>query len=289
MKVLVIGGTGTVGSAVARELKARNVEVYLLTRSPDKARSIPEGMHAVIGDTFSPATARQVFRDMDGVFMANASSPSESNEALMSVCGAKEAGVRRFVYLSIHDVDKGAYLPHFGTKIGVEAGLRASGMEWTSLRPNNFFQNDYWYQEFILKYGVYPQPLGSAGLHRVDVRDIAEAAAIVLTTDGHAGQLYDLVGPAAVTGPECAALWSAALGRPIAYGGDDMEAWEQGTLAYLPDWLTYDYRLMYEFFQREGLRATPAAIERLTALLGHAPRGYEAFVRETAAAWTSGG
>lgn len=289
MKVLVIGGTGTVGSTVARELKARNVEVFVLTRSPEKAKSVPAGMTAVVGDTFSPASVRSIFKGMDGVFMANAASPSESNEALMSVCGAKEAGVKRFVYLSIHDVEKGAYLPHFGAKLGIEAGLAASGMEWTSLRPNNFHQNDYWYQEVLLKYGVYPQPLGSVGLHRVDVRDIGEAAAIVLTKGGYGGQLIDLVGPTAVTGPECAGFWSAALGRPIAYGGEDMNAWEQQTLSYLPDWLTFDYRLMYEFFQREGLRATPQAIDRLTTLLGHAPRSYEAFVRETAAAWTSAG
>jgi uncharacterized protein YbjT (DUF2867 family) len=287
MKVLVIGGTGTVGSAVARELKARDVEVFILTRNADKAESLPAGMTAVVGDTFSPASARSIFQGMDGVFMANAASPSESNEALMSVCGAKEAGVKRFVYLSIHNVENGAYLPHFGSKLGVEAGLAASGMEWTSLRPNNFHQNDYWYQEALLKYGVYPQPLGSAGLHRVDVRDIGEAGAIALTTGKYGGQFIDLVGPTAVTGPQCAEFWSAALGRPIAYGGEEMNAWEEQTLTYLPGWLTYDFRLMYEFFQREGLLATPEAIDRLTTLLGHPPRSYEAFVNETAAAWTT--
>jgi uncharacterized protein YbjT (DUF2867 family) len=68
--------------------------------------------------------------------------------------------------------------------------------------------------------------MGSAGLSRVDVRDIAEAAAVALTQPGHEGQTYDLVGPAEVIGESTAKVWSEVLGKPITYAGDDLQAWE---------------------------------------------------------------
>ena len=122
-------------------------------------------------------------------------------------------------------------------------------------------------------------------MSRVDVRDIAEAAAIAMTTGAHDGQTYDLVGPDAVTGESTAKSWSAALGKPIAYGGDDLDAWEKQQLQYLPDWMVFDFRYMYAHFQQKGLIATAEAIGRQTKLLGHAPRGFDAFAKESAAAW----
>ena len=158
-------------------------------------------------------------------------------------------------------------------------------MPFTILRPNNFYQNDYWFKDVILQHGVYPQPLGSAGLHRVDVRDIAEAAAVALTTSGHEGQTYDIVGPEAHTGASTAEVWSRALGRSVMYGGDDLEAWEKQSLQYMPDWLVFDFKHMYAFFQAKGLKASPEAIERQTRMLGHVPRSFGAFAAETAAGW----
>lgn len=285
MKVLVLGGTGKVGSTVAAELLARKVEVHVLTRSAEKAAALPPGAHAVIGDLLDVATIRSAFQGMDGVFLLNVVSPNESHEGLMSVCGARLARVKRVVYLSVQAADDAAYLPHFGSKVGVEAGLKASAFEWTILRPNNFYQNDVFFRDALLKYGVYPQPLGDAGVSRVDVRDIAEAASIALTEDGHAGQTYNLVGPDAWTGAKTAEVWSRALGRPVAYAGNDLDAWEKQSLQYMPDYVVFDFKLMYQFFQETGFKATPGDVERQTKLLGHPPRRFEDYVRETALAW----
>jgi uncharacterized protein YbjT (DUF2867 family) len=284
MSILVTGGTGTVGSAVVRELLTRGEEVKVLTRDPAKLKNT-KGVTAVQGNLLEPSTVRRAFDGIDRVFLISPVSQTEANEALMAITGMRLAKVKRIVYLSVHDAHKAAWLPHFGAKVGVEEGLKASGIPFTILRPNNFHQNDYWFKDVLLQYGVYPQPLGGKGVSRVDVRDIAEAAAIALTTSDQEGETYDLVGPEAVTGESTAKSWSAALGKPIAYGGDDLDAWEKVQLQYLPDWMVFDFRCMYEHFQQQGLIATPAAIERQTKLLGHAPRGFDAFARETAAAW----
>jgi uncharacterized protein YbjT (DUF2867 family) len=286
MKVLVTGGTGTVGSQVVGELLSRGVDVQVLTRDASKAAKLPAGAKAVVGDLSKVETVRTVFKGVDGVFLINTVTPTEVQEGILSVCGLRGENVKRLVYVSVHHADQAPWLPHFGGKLGVEEAVRKSGVPSTILRPNNFYQNDYFFKDVILQHGVYPQPIGNAGLHRVDVRDIAEAAAVALTTSGHEGQTYDLVGPEAHTGESTAAAWSRALGRPVVYGGDDLEAWEKQALQFMPDYLVYDFKHMYDFFQTKGLKASPEAIDRQTRLLGHAPRSYGAFVSETASAWT---
>lgn len=285
MSILVTGGTGNVGSQVVRELVARGQEVQVLTRDPGKAKQLPPGVKAVIGDLSKVETVRRVFKGVDGVFLINTVSPTEIHEGLLAVCGLRLENVKRLVYLSVHHADQAPWLPHFGGKLGVEEAVRKSGVPSTILRPNNFYQNDYWYKDVILQHGVYPQPLGNVGLHRVDVRDIAEAAAVALTSSGHEGQTYDLVGPEAHTGSSTAEVWARALGRSVSYGGNDLEAWEKQSLQFMPDWAVFDFKYMYAFFQEKGLKASPEAIERQTRLLGHAPRSFGAFAAETAAAW----
>lgn len=150
-----------------------------------------------------------------------------------------------------------------------------SGIPFTILRPSNFHQNDYWFKDVILQHGVYPQPFGTAGVARVDVRDIAEAAAIALTTSDHEGESYDLVGPANVTAPWTAEIWSKVLGKTINYGGDDLDAWEKVSLQYMPKPVVFDFKEMYRFFETEGLTATSEDVARVTKLLGHPPRSFE--------------
>lgn len=285
MKILVTGGTGTVGSAVVKELVARKAEVSVLTR--DISKALPNGVKAVQGNLGDVGSVRRVFNGIDAVFLLTAVSPTEASEGLMALSGMRLAGVKRVVYLSVHHADKAAWLPHFGSKVGIEEALKVSGIPYTVLRPNNFFQNDYWFKDAILQFGVYPQPFGDTGISRVDVRDIGEAAAVALTEGGHEGQTYDLVGPEAITATKTAEIWSRALGRPVVYGGNDLDAWEKQFLQYMPDWMVFDFREMYHFFQTAGLKASPEAIARQTQLVGHAPRAFEPFAQETAAAWNA--
>lgn len=284
MKILVVGGTGTVGSEVVRQLKARNESVSVLTRSPEHASKLPPGVSGVIGDLLDPSTLG-VFAGFEAVFLLNPVGTTEAFEGILGVNGARDARVKRIVYLSVHDLDKASHLPHFGGKIGIEAAVRDSGMQYTIVRPNNFYQNDVWMKEAIMSHGVYPQPLGSVGLSRVDVRDIAELSVLALTSDVHNGKIYNLVGPDPVTGESTAAEWSRALGKPIKYAGDDLEAWEAQQRAWLPPSMLYDFKLMYAFFQKHGLKATAADVALQTQVLGHAPRSFAAYAKEMAAAW----
>lgn len=285
MKILVIGGTGTIGSRVAQGLVDQGVEVSVLTRDPSKAGGMPPGAKAVVGNLSDPHATRGAFKSIDRVFMLNAASTSETYEGVMGVLLAKDAGVGRFVYMSTHRADLTEFLPIGGaTKLPIENAVAMSGMQFTVLRPNNFFQNDLWYKDSILNDGLYPQPIGFKGMSRVDARDIAKAAVVTLLTDGHVGRTYNVTGPRVETGPSCAATWSAALNRPVAYAGNDMDLFER-MHSFMGSALVFPYRRFYEFYQANGLFATEADIAGTARLLGHEPRSLEAFAAETAKAW----
>jgi len=285
MNVLVVGGTGTVGSLVAQELLARRERPRVLTRHAEKILSLPTNVMGVVGDTGKPETLTPLLQGVEAVVLITALSPREADEGRAVVEAARRAGVRRLVFLSVHDVEKCPEAPHFRSKVAIQEAIEASGLAWTTVRPNNFFQNDHWLRQPLMEHGVYPAPIGEVGLSRVDVRDIAEAIAIAATESGHEGRRYPLVGPDVLDGPGTAAVWSRHLGREVRYGGNDLQAWAVHSRALMPDWMVEDLRIMYAFFQEKGLRASDADLREQARILPHPPRRFEDFVRETAAAW----
>jgi uncharacterized protein YbjT (DUF2867 family) len=288
MSILIVGGTGTVGSEVVRRLAGRGDGVTVLTRSPEKSGKLPSGARGAVGDLEKPETLPAAFEGVDQVGLITPLHPEEAQLGRNAVDAARKAGVKRIVYLSIHDVEKCPEAPHFRSKIEIQKAIEKAGMSHVFVMPNNFFQNDYWFQQPMTEYGVYPQPIGDAGLSRVDTRDVAEAIAAAVTGDRYEGR-YPVVGSEALTGTRTAAVWSRHLGRPVHYGGDDLDAWEQQQLQWgLPQWLVADFKIMYRFFQQKGLRASDADLARQEEILGHAPRRFEDFAGETASAWKRG-
>jgi uncharacterized protein YbjT (DUF2867 family) len=289
MSILVIGGTGLVGSHVVQGLVAKGEQVHVLTRSADKADGFPLGASGIIGDLHKPETLRWAMRGIDRVFLVTPLSPTETEEGLAVVAAANRAGVRHVIFLSVYHVEQAPHIPHFKSKMVIQKALRDSGMAFTVIMANNLFQNDLWYRESILKEGTYPQPIGDIGLNRVDVRDVADAVVATMTQTGHEFHCYPLIGAEALNGKDVADIYTRSLGREIRYGGNDLDVWSEKTTHRLPGWLVPDLKLMYEFFQHRGLRASEADIAQQSKVLGHLPRGFHTFVRETVAAWMPDG
>jgi uncharacterized protein YbjT (DUF2867 family) len=286
MSTLILGGTGTVGGAVVQELLSRGeTGVRVMTRDPEKAAGLPDGVEGVVGDLTDPTTFDGVFEGAERLFLLNPVAMTELHEGLSALEEARRVGVKRIVYLSVQNPENGAHIPHFASKVAVERAIRESGIPFTFLQPNNFYQNDYWFKDAILQYGVYPQPIGEPGISRVDVRDIAVAAANALTSDAFEGKAIPLVGPEVLTGEDCARAWSKALGKEIAYGGSDLAAWEAQARQMLPAWMAYDFRIMYAMFHQGGFAGTDEDLMATREILGNAPRTFTDFTLETAAQW----
>jgi hypothetical protein len=82
-----------------------------------------------------------------------------------------------------------------------------------------------------------------------------------------------------------ASIWSGLLGKEIRYPGDNMDAFEEQMRKQAPSWSAFDIRMMFQGYLERGFVADPGDLETLTELLGHSPRRYEDFARQTTLAW----
>jgi uncharacterized protein YbjT (DUF2867 family) len=285
MKVLVTGGTGKVGTEVVSALLGRGASVRVLTRK--KEARLAAGAEVAIGDLMNPDSVRAALDGAAKLFLLVGNAADELPQALLTFAVARQAKVEHLTYLSVYQAERFPEVPHFIGKHAVETALKAFEVPFTILRPGYFFQNDAALKDPLTGPGLYPAPVGTAGIAAVDVRDIADAAAVSLTTDGHAGKTYNLVGPAPLSGPGAAAVWADALGKPVRYADLPLDAFEKQLRQMVPAWLAMELRLMFQGYHERGFAPTAAAVAALTALIGRAPRRYEDFVHETAIAWDS--
>ncbi|WP_367375446.1 NmrA/HSCARG family protein [Pseudomonas lini] len=287
MSILVIGATGTIGSLITQGLANAGAEVKALVRQSGK-RDFPAGVTEVVADLTDVPSMRVALSSVRTLFLLNAVTPDEVTQALITLNLAQEAGIERIVYLSVIHADKFTNVPHFTGKHTVERMIESLDIPATILRPAYFMQNELMVQQTIQNYSVYPMPIGSAGVSMIDARDIADVAVAELLRRDRAPSALDrvtleLVGPQALTGASVAKIWSSVLGRDIAYGGDDVAAFEGQLASYGPTWLAYDMRLMMAGIQKFGMQAADGTVDRLEAIIGHPLRTYEDFVREAIA------
>jgi uncharacterized protein YbjT (DUF2867 family) len=294
MKVLVTGATGTVGGELVKALQLQRgagvwAEVRALTRKQPKPGTFPSAVEIALGDLGDPVSVAEALKGTDKLFQLIGNVPDELTQALTAYGLAKKAGLKHVTYLSVFKADQFLEVPHFAAKFAVEEAIRTGGMPYTILRPGYFFQNERRLQPVLTGPGVYPVPAGNQGLAAVDVRDIAELAALSLTEEGHAGKTYDLVSSEMLSGPAAAATWSKVLGKKITYAGhgdfDGFEAQLRNT--GMPSWIAYDLRVMFQGYVERGLTNTENQTARFAALLGHQPRTYSNFAVELAKQWAS--
>ncbi|CAH0342975.1 NmrA/HSCARG family protein [Rhizobium sp. CECT 9324] len=287
MTILVTGATGNIGAQVIQHLVDSGADVRALVRDPATAK-IPAGVAVATGEFLDVDSLRSAFEGVSTLFLLNAVVPDEFTQALIALNVARSAGIDRIVYLSVIHPDIYVNVPHFAGKFGVERMIERMAFPATILRPAYFIQNDLTIKDAITDYGVYPMPVGTKGLAMIDVRDIAEIAALELLRREQSEQplplnRINLVGPETLTGPEIAAIWTDVLGRPIHYGGSDTQAFEQNLRQFMPAWMAYDMRLMGERFLTDGMLPEGGDVKRLETLLGRPLRSYRSFASETAA------
>ncbi|TWB15286.1 uncharacterized protein YbjT (DUF2867 family) [Nitrospirillum amazonense] len=283
MTILVIGATGRVGRHVVDQLVKRGAPVRVLTRDPSKA-GFPAGVEVARGDLLDIDSLRAAFTGVDTLFLLNAVTGDEFTQAIITLNIAREAGVRRLVYLSVIHADRFVNVPHFAVKLGAERMIEQMGFSATILRPSYFIDNELMIKDVIVHHGVYPMPIGGKGVAMVDARDIAEVAAIELIRRRQGPvdvpvETINLVGPDTLTGADVAAIWSDILGRPIAYGGDGPSGFERTMAGFMPTWMAYEMRLMAERYVSDGMIPEAGDVERLTGILGRPLHSYRDFAR----------
>ncbi len=285
-KILVTGATGNVGSGLIPNLIAMGANVRALVRDESKAQGLrDQGVEVVIGDLDKPATLDAAFSGVDKVFLATAPSPNQVTQARNAIAAAKRAGSPHIVRLSAGAFSTAPDSPPRVTRqhAEIDAELKASGLPYTLLRPHNFMQNTLMLAQTVASDGAVYVPMKEGKLGMIDVRDIVDVAAKVLTEDGHEGKTYALTGPASISFHDIAAGLSKALGKEVKYVDVPLEAAREAMLGMgLPEWIV-DALNEYNKAFSEGLGDfTTNGVEEIT---GHPARSYETFAHDFAQAF----
>jgi uncharacterized protein YbjT (DUF2867 family) len=281
--ILVTGATGLNGKKLLHRLSARGVAVRALVRNPAKADAIAALPHVEIvqGDMARPETLAAALRGVDRAMLISSSDPMMLDVQTNFIDAARNAGVTHVVKLSgIMPELNSAF--RFARMHGeIEKRLEASGMAFTHLRAGEFMAAYFRQVPMITARGAMFLPMEDARIASIDVDDIAEIAANVLTGRGHEGKIYPLTGPQALTMTEVAAKLSAAIGKTIRYVNVPPEDARQAQLAagmppYLADAL---FELFAERRNGKEAKVWPDA----EALLGRPPTSFDDFARRNAA------
>jgi uncharacterized protein YbjT (DUF2867 family) len=281
--ILVVGATGTNGREVALKLAGAGRKVRALVRSPEKAADLGEaGIELVRGDLDDPALLDAALRGVERAFIVTAVDRRCVGWFGNFFDAARRAGtphVVKFSGMGAGDPEAEILRQHGES----DAMLIASGVPYTILRPNSFFQNLLWSATAIRERGEFYLPLRDARQSLVDVRDIAAVTAVVLTEAGHEGKTYEITGPEALSYEAVAAILTKALGRSVRYVDVPPEAAKQAMLvAGMPEWNAAAVTELYGVFATGRYARTTDAIERVT---GKPPISFEQFVRDNAAAF----
>jgi uncharacterized protein YbjT (DUF2867 family) len=217
--ILVTGATGITGSEIVRRLSARGVPVRALTRSRAKAAALSALPNVEIaeGDMARQETLAAALRDVDRAILISAADGAMVVIQSNFIDAAKNAGVSYVVKLSgiMPELDSPFRFARMHGEI--ERKLEASGMAFTHLRAGEFMTAYFRQVPAIVAKGALFLPMEDAKIASIDIGDLAEIAAEVVTGAGHAGKIYPLTGPEALTMAEVAERLSAATGRPIRY------------------------------------------------------------------------
>lgn len=217
MTIAIAGATGQLGRLVVASLKQKVPadRLVALARSPEKGADL--GVAVREADYERPETLGPALAGVDTLLLISSSEVGKRAAQHSGVIeAATRAGVKRIVYTSLLHADRSQIdlaVEHRTT----EAELKASGLGYTILRNGWYTEN---YEGSIHGAVATGALIGSAGDGRISSAtraDLAEAAAVVLTSEGHEGKSYELAGDEAYTLADLAAELSRQTGRAIPY------------------------------------------------------------------------
>jgi uncharacterized protein YbjT (DUF2867 family) len=267
--IVVTAAGGQTGVAVVRALRAGGLAVRGLVGTPGPRPDLTAlGAEVAAADLTDPAWVAPLLEGASALYVIWPNfDPREAEGAADLFALARQVGVPRVVYHSVLR-PQARSMPHHAAKDRAEEALDASGLAWRVLQPCAYAENLDGQLPEVAATGI----LRSAwGLERaqslVDLRDVAEAAAVLLTEHGLDGGTFEAVGPEPLTAPRIARLLAEHLGRPVTA----VDVVPGGPVPPLDDYAAACLRRMFDHYRAHGFTGSPRV---LAALLGRPARSY---------------
>lgn len=228
MKILVTGATGQLGSLVVEQLlqSVPAGDIVASVRDPKKAEHLSaKGVEVREGDFARPETLPSAFAGIDKLLIISTSPGNRVAEHQAAIDAAKAAGVSFIAYTSAPNAQESTFFlveDHRQT----EDALIASGINYAILRNNWYLENEMGTIQAALQGAPWLTSAGTGKVGWAIRRDYAEAAANVLTNEGHNNKVYELSGPL-LTQEELAAILAEVSGKDIPVQQVDDATYEQ--------------------------------------------------------------
>jgi uncharacterized protein YbjT (DUF2867 family) len=283
--MILITTAGKVGSEAARLLTQRDELVRTLVRDPEKATALRQlGVDVAVGDLDDSASIDAAMQGVTSVVLV---SPAVPAQELNVIDSAARAGVGHVVKITSKASPDSPIARQRG-QAEIEAGLIASGLNYTLLRNNFYMQNFLMLAPTIARTNSFGSSAGPGQVGLIDTRDVgAVAAEIAAAPAGHVGRTYLLTGPQLLSYADVAATLSKVLGRPIGFHErtpeqDAQEMIDAGVPAAIAEMNAHAVSLI-----AEGDAAWLS--QDVRTILGRSARSFEQFATDYAAAFTPGG
>lgn len=215
MKIGITGATGQLGSLVVEHLKNRvdAKDLVALVRTPEKV----SGIEARAFDYEKPETLADALIGIDTLMLISGNEIGKRAPQHTNVINAAvKAGVGRIVYTSILRADSTS-ISLADEHLITEKLLEESGINYTILRNGWYTENYTGTLAGSVEAGGLVGSAGDGKISSATRNDYAEAAAVILTTEGSNGRVYELSGDEAYTLTDLAAEVSSQTGKDIAY------------------------------------------------------------------------
>lgn len=280
--ILVTGASGKTGRAVISALARKKQSVRALVHREEQVSRVESSGAAdvLVGDMSSEDTRRRAFDGTESVYHISPNvSPDELQLGKSMVASAVSAKVGHFVFHSVLHPQVES-MQHHWLKMRVEEALLSSGLNFSILQPAAYMQNLQGQLSDVLERGVYPVPYSvNAPMSLVDLEDVAEAAANVLTDPVHVGATYELAGPEILTPNRMAEILSHHLNRAVHATQIPLEVWrQQAQKAGLGGYQLETLEKMFAYYDSNGLWGNPLTLK---TLLGRQPTSFGEYVRRT--------
>ena len=234
--ILVTGATGAFGKNAIEHLLNKGIEpskIFALVRNIDKAQGLKEqGIQIKIGDYNDYSSLVEAFQGVDKLlFVSSSDVENRAAQHQNVVNAAKETDINHVIYTSFmrnSEVEKSAIGFLQDTHLKTENWLKESGINYTLLQNATYMDLlPMFLGEKVLESGVIMLPAKQGKSSLVLREELAEAAVVVLTTEGHENKVYPLVNHEALTYQEVAASVSAASGKTIKYNSPTPEVYQR--------------------------------------------------------------
>src|SRR5271157_1474646 len=277
--ILVTGAAGKTGKAVVKALAAKGANVRALAHRPEHAEALRAlgAADVIIGSFDDPRALARAAAGTRAIYhICPNVSPHEVAYARAVAAAAQAQNIAHFVYHSVLHPQIEA-MPHHWQKLRVEEFLLGSELSFTILQPTIYIQNVLAYWDQIVEQGTYPVPYSpETPLSMVDLEDVAQVAAMVLTQPGHERAIYELVGVSAISPTEVANILSEQLNRPVTAKVVPLEEWERNARSSgMGSYQVLALSKMFCYYEDHGFIGNPNS---LRYLLGRQPTSFAEFV-----------